>query len=140
MQSYHSKIYIHERTQYSVDPGQPPLPLSSEPISNIFTFLESLDYYIWSAVFFLFFSKIKDPFLGKKSKNVPKSGVAVLFMRDYFNLYTKKVWSCMELFFVFETIENLPFMIKNQNPFCLSFGVSTITLLLIFLLIKVAYF
>jgi len=78
--------------------------------------------------------------LGKKSKNLPKSGVAVLFMRDYFNLYTKKVWSCMELFFVFETIEHLPFMIKNQNPFCLSFGVSTITLLLIFLLIKVAYF
>ena len=37
-------FYVHVRTQYSVDPGQPP-PLSctsSEPISNIFTFLESL--------------------------------------------------------------------------------------------------
>ena len=67
--TYYIHTYIHVRTQYSVDPGQPP-PLSytsSEPISNIFTFLESLEF-IWSAVFFEF-RKLKTPFWAKKQKH-----------------------------------------------------------------------
>ena len=44
----------------------------------------------------------------------------------------------MELFSVFENIENWPFY--DQNPVFLSFGVSAITLLLINLLINVTYF
>ena len=39
------QMAFHVRTQFSVDPGHPPPPLSytsSKPISNIFIFLESL--------------------------------------------------------------------------------------------------
>ena len=66
--------YIHARTQFSVDPGHPP-PLSytsSEPISNIFTFLESLVQMIVSGHPFFEFRKLKIPFWAKKQKRTEK--------------------------------------------------------------------
>ena len=65
---------------------------SSEPISNIFTFLEDNRIYLVSR--FVWILKIKDPFLGK---NVQNCGVVALFMRNN---------ASMELFFMFENIEN----------------------------------
>ena len=66
---------------------------------------------------FFWISKIKDPFFGKKIKNVPKCGVVALFMRDFFNLYIKKVWSCrVWSFFPFlKILKNDPFMKKKTK-------------------------
>ena len=82
--------------------------------------------------------------------------MVALFMRDYCNSYTEKVWSCwVWSFFPFlKILKTDPFMIKkqdpvlklillwskNKTPFFLSSGVSAITLLLINLLINVTYF
>ena len=82
--SFLNTFPIHVRSQYSVDPGHPPPPLSytsSEPISNIFTFLEYLtNDYIWSAVFFCF-SEMKDPFLCKKAKRTEIWDGSTLYAR-----------------------------------------------------------
>ena len=121
----------------------PPLSYtSSEPISNIFTFLESLGQMTISGQLFLFlFRKLKTPFLvKKKSTNLLKCGVVALFMRDYCNSYTKKVWSCRVWSF-FPVLRYCKLTLsKNQNHVFLSFGVSATTPLLIILLINVAYF
>ena len=131
-------ICIHGRTQYSVDP--PPLSYtSSESISNIFTFLESLGQMnLCGRPFF----ENERPHLGQKSKNVPNCGVVALFRRVYCNAYTEEVWNCRGWrFFRFWKYWKLNLLwSKKQNPVFLSFGVSSITLLLINLLINVTYF
>ena len=53
----------------------PPLPLSytfKEPISYVFTFLESLGQYNLCGQPFVLNFEIKDPFLGKKAKPKPR--------------------------------------------------------------------
>ena len=65
--------YVHVRTQFSVDPGKPPPPLtytSSEPISIFLPFWRTNDY-IWSAVF-VEFCKLKTLFWAKKKRKKKK--------------------------------------------------------------------
>ena len=65
---------------------------------------------------FFLILKIKDPFLGKKSKNVPNCGVVALFVWDYCNSYTEKVWRVWSFFPFLKKLGIDPFMIKKPKP------------------------
>ena len=64
-------FYVLVRTQYSVDPGQPPPPyrlLLANRFQIYLPFWNPKDNRIYLVSRFFFILKIKDPFLGKKAK------------------------------------------------------------------------
>ena len=114
---FRKDIYIHERMQYSVDPGQPPPPLlytSSEPI-YLFGILRTIEF-VWSAVFLLF-RKLKTPFWAKKQKRTELWRGSTFYARLLYFIYRKveswRVWS----FFRFWKYWKLALLLsRHQNP------------------------